>query len=143
MSYLLMYNTFTNNGFVTFVFIAFRYTESVSLKRSSSLEMTQPKFNPQWCILYIANVQRCLCMITQEGVGDELRHLIARSAQLREVRQLPVQHSLELEKIKRENHQSKTPKIFSRAAIFQDLLNSFIRACIYIKYRNVLWGTKC
>lgn len=34
--------------------------------------------------------------LTQEGAGDELGDLVPRSAHLRQVGQLPVQHSLEL-----------------------------------------------
>lgn len=34
--------------------------------------------------------------LTQEGVGDELRDLVPRAAHLREVRELSIQHPLEL-----------------------------------------------
>jgi len=36
-------------------------------------------------------------LLTQEGVGDVLGHLVAGAAHLGEVRQLAVQHPLELE----------------------------------------------
>lgn len=36
--------------------------------------------------------------LTQEGAGDELRHLVPRAAHLWQVSQLPVQHPLELKK---------------------------------------------
>lgn len=42
--------------------------------------------------------------LTQEGAGDELRHLVPRAAHLWQVSQLPVQHPLELKKTKRKGN---------------------------------------
>lgn len=37
--------------------------------------------------------------LTEEGVGDELGHLVPRAARFRQVCELPVQHPLELQTV--------------------------------------------
>ena len=54
-------------------------------------------------------------LLTQEGAGDELRHLVPRPAHLRQVRQLPVQHPLEL------RHKRKTQRHNTHTLVVRDL----------------------
>lgn len=57
-------------------------------------------------------------LLTQEGVGDVLGHLVAGAAHLGEVRQLAVQHPLELEGGRNTNRNESFMNAFTRLQLY-------------------------